>query len=207
MAVILDQELKQPQLGDAQWQNYCRRELAPGFDAFKQKVLEQNQWRCYHCGFVAKKHMHVMNKDGNYFNNQIKNLYAACPLCFWSCNLAYANASGHNRGVLIYMPEMTQSHINGLMHSIFCSVAGATLHEGTSEVIHKTMKLRAKVVEDMYGEGRSDPTAFGHMLINAMNIDAKIPEKLLENIRFLPNMLGFIDEVKDWSQDAASDNQ
>ena len=69
--------------------------------------------------------------------------------------------------------------------------------------MYKSMKLRAKTVESIYGEGRSDPTVFGKMVINALNVDGKIHERILKDLRFLPDMSAFADDIKAWSQEAA----
>ena len=147
--------------------------------------------------------MQVLNWDGNYYNNVMSNMYTVCPLCFWSHFIEHSNASGVNRGILIYMPELSQSDINGIMHAVFCSIAGATTQETSAEDMYKTLKLRAKSMESLFGEGRSDPTVFGQMVINSMNSDKRLYEKALENIRWLPSMTGFVNEVKQWSTDAA----
>ena len=200
------QELQTPLLSGLRWLMYCKREIAPGFDGFKKKVFARDSNRCYHCGFVAKSYMRVMNRDGNYRNNVLSNLYTVCPLCFWSCFLDYSASGRKKRGVLIYMPEISQSNLIGLAHASFCSVSSSTIHEQTAEDMHKSLKLRSKLIEDTYGEGRSDPGVFCQMLLNSTNVDASLAGKLLHDIRWLPLMSGFSDEIVAWSEEAVANS-
>lgn len=186
------------------YEAFAKRELMNGFENFKQKVLERDHYKCRYCGFRASKHMWVVNKDGNYRNNKMSNMATACPLCKQCLFVEHVNSMGGG-GVLIFLPEMSQEDLNGLCHSLFCAIANATVHEQTAQDTYNTLKLRSNPVEKAYGEGRSDPKIFGEMVLNTPvdNIDS-IATDILRDLRLLPKLTDFKQQIKDWSQDAAA---
>ena len=147
--------------------------------------------------------MSVVNRDGNYRNNKMSNMLTACPLCKQCLFVERVPVMGGG-GVLILMPEMSQADLNGLCHSLFCAIANATVHGRTAQDTYNTLKLRANPIEETYGEGRSDPKIFGEMVLNTPidGID-KIAGRIL-NHRLLPKLTDFKQQIKDWSQDAAT---
>ena len=188
----------------AGYEAFSKREVMPGFSDFKRKVLERDHYKCRYCGFRATKHMSVVNRDGNYRNNKMSNMLTACPLCKQCLFVERVPVMGGG-GVLILMPEMSQADLNGLCHSLFCAIANATVHERTAQDTYNTLKLRANPIEETYGEGRSDPKIFGEMVLNTPidGID-KIAGRILKDLRLLPKLTDFKQQIKDWSQDAAA---
>ena len=182
---------------------FAKRETTDGFESFKQKVFERDQHKCLFCGFRATKHMWVVNRDRNYRNNKMSNMATACPLCKQCFFIEHVNAMGGG-GTLIYLPEMTQADVNGLCHSLFCAIANATVHERTAQDTYNTLKLRSNAVESVYGEGRSDPKVFGEMVLNTpIEGIEKISYDVLRDLRLLPKLASFKQQIKDWSQDAS----
>ena len=183
---------------------FSRREIAPGFEEFKKKVFSRDHNKCMYCGFRATSHMWIVNCDGNYRNNTMSNMVTACPLCK-QCHFIEHVGSMDGGGVLIYLPEMKQAELNGLCHSLFCAIANATIHERTAQDIYNTLKLRSNPVELAYGESRSDPKIFGEMVINTP-IDRinEISQEVLKDLRLLPNLNKFKQQIQDWSRDAAA---
>lgn len=186
------------------YEAFSRREIAPGFQEFKQKVFLRDHSKCTYCGFTASHHMWVVNRDQNYSNNVMSNLQTVCPLCMQCFFIENVNSMGGG-GTLIYLPEVSQSDLNGLCHSLFCAIANATVHEKTAQDLYNTLKLRNAPVESAYGEGRSDPKIFGEMVLNTPidNIEI-ISEKVLRDLRLLPNLNRFKKQIQDWSSDAAA---
>ena len=183
---------------------FSKREATKGFDSFKQKIFERDHHKCLFCGFRATKHMWVVNKDGNYRNNKMSNMATACPLCKQCLFVEHVNAMAGG-GILIYLPEISQADLNGLCHSLFCAIANATIHERTAQDTYNAFKLRSNPVEKAYGEGRSDPKIFGEMVLNTPldRIDA-IASEVLKDLRLLPKLTDFKQQIQDWSQDAAT---
>lgn len=186
------------------YEDYSRRETMPGFVDFKRKVLDRDHNKCRYCGFRATQHMSVVNRDGNYRNNKMSNMLTACPLCTQCLFVERVPMLGGG-GTLVHLPEMTQSDLNGLCHTLFCAIANATVHERTAQDTYNTLKLRANPVESAYGEGRSDPKIFGEMVLNTPldGID-KVANRTLKDLRLLPKLTDFKQQIKDWSQDAAA---
>ena len=186
------------------YETFSKREVAKGFDGFKKKIFERDHYKCIYCGFRATQHMWVVNKDGNYRNNKMSNMATACPLCKQCLFIEHVSAMAGG-GILIHLPEMTQADLNGLCHSLFCAIANATIHERTAQETYNTLKLRSNPVEKVYGEGRSDPKVFGEMVLNTPidKID-EISNQILKDLRLLPKLTDFKQQIQDWSQDAAA---
>lgn len=189
---------------NGRYEVFAKRENMDGFEQFKQKVFDRDKRKCAFCGFTASHHMSVVNIDGNYRNNKMSNLATACPLCKQCLFVDQANAMGGG-GILIYLPEVTQADLNGMCHALFCAIANATVHEKTAQDAYNTLKLRSAPVEKAYGEGRSDPKVFGEMVLNTPvdGID-KIANDVLKDLRLLPRLTDFKQEILDWSRDAAT---
>ena len=186
------------------YETFAKRECMDGFVTFKKKVLERDHYKCAYCGFRATKHMWVVNKDGNYHNNKVSNMLTACPLCK-QCLFVEHESSMGGGGTLIHLPEISQADLNGLCHSLFCAIANATIHERTAQDTYNALKLRSNPVEAAYGEGRSDPKVFGEMVINTpIEGIEKIANTVMKDLRLLPKLTDFKEQIKDWSQDAAA---
>ena len=183
---------------------FAKREIAAGFQEFKKKVFARDHNKCLFCGFRASKHMWVVNKDKNYNNNKLSNLMTVCPLCRQCLFVEHTNSMGGG-GILIHLPEMTQADLNGLCHTLFCAIANATIHERTAQDVYNTLKLRSNPVESAYGEGRSDPKIFGEMVINTpIDKIESVSNEILRDLRLLPNLNKFKQQIQDWSSDAAA---
>ncbi|MEC8383253.1 MAG: type IVB secretion system protein IcmJDotN [Pseudomonadota bacterium] len=198
----VDLELK---FSNRQYFRYCKRDATPGFAEFADKVKARDNNTCRYCGFKAIRHMSIANIDHNYINNKMKNLVTACPLCAQCHFVENIGAKENSGGTLIYMPEITQNKLNGIMHTVFCAILNATAHEAAAQTIYNTLRLRSKVVEKTYGEGRSDPKAFGEMVINSsVKNSPNIQQEIMKSFRILPKLTSFADQIKDWSKDAVS---
>jgi len=192
--------------GLQEWNTYQKRERLPQFQEFAKKVKKRDFDTCKFCGFTADEGMTVVNLDHNYNNNVASNLVTACPLCAQCLFVEHVGCGGDNGGVLIYLPEMTQAELNGLVHALFCAIANATMHETSAQSLYNALRLRAQVVEKTYGEGRSDPKVFGKMVINTPTTDSKsLHQHVFKNLRVLANITSFSQQIRTWSQKAASD--
>ena len=190
--------------GQNQWTTYQKRERLPQFQVFAEKVKKRDFNTCRFCGFTAEEGMHVVNLDHNYSNNIASNLVTSCPLCSQCLFIEQIGCGDNNGGVLIYMPEISQADLNGLTHALFCAIANGTMHESSAQSIYNNLRLRAKTVESVYGEGRSEPKVFGKMVINTptSNADA-LHKEILKDLRVLANISSFSDQIKTWSKQAA----
>lgn len=188
-----------------QYNKYCKRQLTKGFDQFATKIMNRDEFTCRMCGFKAKQFMSILNIDHNYTNNIAKNLATSCPLCMQCHFVEHIGTMDNSGGTLIYMPEITQGQLNGIVHTLFCAIVNATTQEQSAQNMYNALRLRAKPIEKIYGEGRADPRAFGEMVLNTANSkSARLTKGILKDFRVLAKLTSFSDQIKAWSEDASN---
>ena len=109
---------------------------------------------------------------------------------------------GYGGGTLIYLPELSQTELNGLCHVLFCAITNDTGYKNSSQTIYRSFKFRSNLVEEKFGEGTSDPSIFGHLLIDSGPISKEDSEKIFSNIRMLPSRAKFRKQIERWAASA-----
>ncbi|MEI8054390.1 MAG: type IVB secretion system protein IcmJDotN [bacterium] len=185
------------------WRLFSVRKADPAFGAFSQQVFKRDQYMCRFCGFQAKQFLEVVNLDSNYHNNKLSNLATACCFCMQCFFLEVVGKDDYGGGVLIYLPEISQGDLNGFCHVLFCAMTNATSYRADAQNIYRGIKLRMQIVEKQLGEGMSDPSLFGRVLIDIPDKDrARILKEALPPIRLLPSYTKFAKQVEAWSKDS-----
>jgi intracellular multiplication protein IcmJ len=184
------------------WRLYSGRKADQRFRAFELKVLQRDHYTCQFCGFQAKLFQDVVNVDGNYSNNQLSNLKTACVFCSQCFFLESVGVGGYGGGTLIYLPELTQAELNSLCHVLFCAITNDTGYKTSAQTIYRSFKFRSQVVEDKFGEGTSDPSILGHLIIDSGPIADGDLAKLFNNIRLLPSRAKFRKQIERWAASA-----
>lgn len=183
------------------WRLFSARKSDPAFVPFKKQVLERDQYVCRYCGFQANKYQEIVNLDNNYHNNKLTNLVTACCFCAQCFFLESVGKDDYGGGVLIYLPEVSQNDLNGLCHVLFCAMFSATDYSTESQNIYQGLKMRTNVVEVYLGDGMSDSSLFGRMLLDAPDKDRnRIEKDILPMLRLLPSYSKFNKQVKEWSE-------
>lgn len=184
------------------WRLFMLRRADPVFLDFQKKIHARDNHTCQFCGFQAKDHLETININGNYLENKQYNLLTACGFCAQCFFLEAVGKSDFGGGVLIYLPEMSQSELNALCHIIFISMIYRLSHATTAKNIYRSLKMRAQLIEEKVGEGLSNPSQFGQMLIEASEQNKKpaIQETVMKAFRLLPNLARFSDEIIAWSR-------
>lgn len=85
----------------------------------KQKVLERDDNTCQLCGFHSKKYQDILQIDQNPENIKMDNLATSCIFCHQCFDLE--KAAQMRSGVLVWMPEIEQTHLNHIARSIYVS--------------------------------------------------------------------------------------
>lgn len=182
---------------------YSIRQDDSKFDVFKQKVLQRDRSTCSYCSFKAKQHMTVINHDGDYQNNSFDNLVTACLFCAQCHFLPFVGKVDGTGGVLIHLPDMLQLDLNALCHVLFCTVYHKATHYENAEKIYKSLKLRSKLIDDCWGNGFSNPSLFGQLIIDTPSEKIRtVKDDVLSQIRLLPSFKSFENEINDWSINA-----
>lgn len=185
------------------WSLFSRRKSDPGFTSFAERVFERDDFTCRFCGFQAKEYQEVVNLDGNYSNNYLSNLVTACCFCAQCFFIEVVGKGEYGGGTLIYLPEITQNDLNGLCHVLFCAMANATNYRAEAQAIYNGLRLRAKVVEQKFGEGLSDPSLLGRVIINTPVDDPEETGRFaLKDVRLLPSRKKFSKLVDKWASSA-----
>lgn len=188
------------------WRLFSLRKSDKKFSDFSKKVFERDQYTCQFCGFQATEYQEVVNIDNNYKNNRLSNLLTACCFCAQCSFLEAVGKDDYGGGVLVYLPEITQGELNGFCHVLFCAMANATNYRTYAQEIYRNFKLRAQLVEKQLGEGMSDPSLFGRLLIDAPEKQRiQIGETVFHYLRLLPSYTKFNRQIDDWAKSAVTE--
>ena len=184
------------------WRLYSGRKADPRFKQHEQKVFQRDRYTCQFCGFQAKLYQDIVNVDGDYGNNRLDNLVTACCFCAQCFFLESVGVGGYGGGSLIYLPELMQTELNSLCHVLFCAITNDTGYKNSAQTIYRSFKFRSQMVEEKFGEGTSDPSIFGHLLIDAGPVSAENKAKLFQNVRLLPSRAKFRKQIERWAASA-----
>lgn len=188
------------------WRVYSARKLDKSFMRFAKTVWERDQYRCRYCGFQARQHQDVVNIDKNYTNNSVGNMATCCCFCAQCFFIDAVGRSDAGGGHIIYLPEVGQNQLNALCHVLFCAIVNATAYAEEAKSIMRDLKLRSRAVEQVLGDGMSQPANLGQALI-----DARIKDKrsfqgmLLKDLRLLPSRAKFESKMQIWSAQATNE--
>lgn len=180
------------------WRLFVARKADKSFEKFSQKIWARDNHTCQFCGFQAKQYQEVVNLDQNYRNNKAANMVTACCFCTQCFFLEAVGKGDYGGGNLIYLPEITQPDLDGLCHVLFCAIANATHYRADAQNIYRTLKLRSKIVDEKLGEGMSNPSLVGQVLLNAATTDQAKPA-WLESLRLLPARARFATQIETWA--------
>lgn len=188
-----------------EWYYFHRRKIDKAFYSFQQKIFNRDHYTCQFCGFVAKEYLEVVNRDGNYQNNKMSNMITACPLC---TQVLFLEAVGYQElggGRLIYLPEMEQQELNAFCHVLFCAITNGTGYRDLAQNIYRLLKLRAKPIDEKYGEGTNDPATFSRLFLEQGELNNKQKSVILKDIRLLPSYSKFKKQLQRWAELAAEE--
>lgn len=184
------------------WRLYSARKADPRFAFYETKVFQRDRYTCQFCGFQARIYQDVVNLDGNYTHNKLPNMVTACCFCSQCFFIESVGVGGYGGGTLIYLPELTQAELSSLCHVLFCAITNNTGYKNSAQTIYRSFKFRSQVVEDKFGEGTSDPSIFGHLLIDSGPISDENSKKIFNNVRLLPSRAKFRKQIEGWAASA-----
>lgn len=185
------------------WRAFSARKADAAFQQFAEKVFARDDHTCQYCGFQARQFQQVVNRDNNYRNSKLSNLMTACVFCAQCLFIEAVDYNDYGGGTLIYLPEMSQAELNGLCHVLFCAIANATSYRADAQTIYRNLKFRQQIVETSLGEGMSNPSRLGQMLIDApLENRDQVITKVLKDLRLLPSKTKFDEQIKTWAASA-----
>ena len=188
---------------EGNWRLFMKRRADPAFLTFQNKVFNRDRHTCCFCGFRSKIGLEVVNLDENYYNNKLANLVTACLLCAQCFFIESIGQNDFGGGVLIYAKEMSQAQLSALCHVFFSTIINNLAGSDQARNIYRGLKLRSQLVERYLGEGMSQPTVLGRMIIdkNLMTIKT-LNNQLLGPLRLLPSVTYFVLQIKQWNAEA-----
>lgn len=184
------------------WRLYSARKADKRFEAFEQKVFHRDSYACQFCGFQARDYQEVVNLDGDFTNNRLSNLMTACCFCAQCFFVESVGVGGYGGGNLIYLPELSQTELNSLCHVLFCAITNDTGYKSSAQDIYRSFKMRTQLVEDKFGEGTSDPSILGQLIIDTGLKQDEVSDKLFNHIRLLPSRAKFRKQIEKWAASA-----
>jgi intracellular multiplication protein IcmJ len=187
------------------WRLFSARKSDVNFNAFEKKVFDRDNYTCQYCAFQAITYQEVVNIDGNFRNNKISNMATACVFCTQCFFLESIGMGGFGGGILIYLPEFSQTEINSMCHVLFCAISNNSGYKNTAQNIYLNLKLRSAMVDAKFGEGASDPASFGHLLIDAAYVGPEKLNQMKQGIRLLPSRARFRTQIEAWASNAISE--
>lgn len=171
------------------WRHFIARRARDNFKQFAQPVWERDQLMCQYCGIVSNDFQEVINLDGDYFHNTLDNLVTACGLCAQCGFLESIGVQSYGGGTLIYLPELSQAHLNGLCYALFKAILFSWEEQETAQQYYQSLQARSQLIEDELGDGMSDPAVFGQLLVES---NLKIQSNTFASkVRLLPNRVSF----------------
>lgn len=183
------------------WRLYSARKIDPKFETYQLKVWRRDRYRCQYCGFQASQYQDVVNMNGDFANNKISNLMTACCFCAQCFFVESVGVGGYGGGSLVYLPEMTQTELNGLCHVLFCAITNNTGYKTTAQTLYRSFKQRTTLVEEKFGEGTSDPAILGQLIIDSGVSESEM-KQIFANVRLLPSRAKFRTQIEHWAASA-----
>jgi len=181
------------------WRIFTARKADPAFRRFSERVWERDAYTCQFCGFQANAYQEVVNLNQNYTDNRLANLVTACCFCAQCSFIESVGISDFGGGTIIYLPHISQGQLNAACHVLFCAIAQKTAYAMCAENILRALRLRAREVEQRFGEGTSDPATLGRLVqasVGAMADKVKIG---LDSLRLLPARARFKTQIEHWA--------
>ena len=182
------------------WRLFMRRKADKAFPTFADKIFQRDQYQCQFCGFRAEEHLDLINVDGNYRNNKAHNLMTACPLCAQCFFIDSVGQGDFGGGTLIYFPEISQAQLNALCHFFLYNISAGNQLSSQSKDHYRRLKARSDIVEKRLGQGLSQPSTYGQMLIDSSKDVTGLHKDVCAAVRLLPNLRSFAPMALAWAQ-------
>lgn len=185
------------------WKLFLARRQDPRFKELAKKIWVRDAFTCQYCAFQAPIALEVVNSDGNYRRNSSSNLLTACPFCAQSFFLESIGVGSFGGGLMIYLPELSQTQLNALCHVLFPLADSKEAFATSVNTILRDLKFRTTLIEKTFGEGMSDPAKFGAMLLNSQLSDSA-RRHLLKDVRLFPQKNRFEPQLAAWANAKAT---
>lgn len=149
----------------------------------RQKVFVADDHVCRCCGFRAQKYQDILFLNGNMHDLRPENMATACMFCHQCFNLEQVSLM--RSGVLVWLPEISQTELHHMMRAIFVArISQGPVAEAARRALELLMKRREEARARL---GTDDPYILASVLrdyISAKAYDMRVAK--LDGIRLLP---------------------
>lgn len=186
------------------WQAFMLRKQDKAYADLSKRVWDRDRYTCQFCGFQAKDYQEVINLNHDYRDNKLENNVTSCVFCSQCHFIESVGKNDFGGGTIVYLPELTQAEVNSMCHVLFCAMINDTSYRLSAQTIYRSFKFRNQVIEDCFGEGTSQPSMFGQLLIdyqeNGGNRDHI--NNWCRKLRLLPSRGKFKEQIQRWAEAA-----
>ena len=180
------------------WLLYSQRKRNPNFIKLSNEILTRDDYTCRYCGFKCDKFQEVINADYNFNNNTPKNLMTACSFCAQCILLDGIGQDEHLGGLVIYLPEISQSELNHFCRVLFCSMLKYAPYRGKLQATYLSLQDRGLEVTNLFGPNTSDAAVFGQSLIDSQLSLEQQNHPIMQHLRILPAKKYFKEQIEYW---------
>ncbi len=107
----------------------------------KDSVYSRDDYHCRFCGFRSEKYQEILNLTHNYADTRTQNLATACIFCAQCFHLE--KVSTMRSGVLVWLPEITQSSLHHIARAIYVArISQGGVADTSREMLDIIMKRR-----------------------------------------------------------------
>ena len=185
------------------WRLFVRRRSDKAFEPLAKKIFDRDQYTCQYCGFQAQEFQEIVNVDGNYLNNKSTNMVTACCFCTQVFFLQAVGLDELGGGQIIYLPEINQADLNSFCHVLFVAMGNTTGFQEGAQTIYRSLRFRSQIIENKFGQGTSNPSVFGQLLIEYHDSHPKESlDRVTQDVRLLPSYTKFKTQLDAWAQAA-----
>jgi intracellular multiplication protein IcmJ len=82
-----------------------------------------------------------------------------------------------------------------------------TGYRNSAEAIFRSLKFRSQAVEEQFGEGTSEPSVFGQLILNSYTVSQEKMDEIFKDIRLLPSRARFKTQIEHWASLALQELQ
>ena len=123
------------------YQKYASTFEEPIEDEEKLKILERDDYCCQFCGFRSKKFQKLLFKDGDFNNTSSDNIVTTCFFCHQVMHVDVVPIM--KSGALIWLPEISQTHLNNLMRCVYVArISQGPIMETARSILEMLMERR-----------------------------------------------------------------
>lgn len=173
-----------------------RRSVGPAYGslAYRKRLkatVERFGQTCAFCKFEAGPSIEIFQVKQDQWR-------PVCPFCLGLIDLDWA--ASQQMGDLIFLPEMTQSELNALVHTLWiCSGVDTDQSKfAASRIWSHKLSERIPWVGGLYGEGLSEPRTMAAVLHRLPPEEYKQRRKVLGAIKMLPRPSAFRSQAEEW---------